>query len=161
MKLSPPGAGSSISADQLLPAGRWRGEPRDSCPAIAEMLFGEIRFFRHRGRLWKAGRPDRVRGLVRARQVAGEPHRVARQDSPPPRRPRGRRCRRRDRSGRRCSRRRCARARGAPTTTVVTNADGLDWTSPKPFMLFAVAVRQSSSDCTKLRAQLTRRLKSV
>src|SRR6266852_700458 len=63
MKLSPPGAGSSISANQWLPIGRRR-------------------LARHRQRLGKSRRPDRVGGLMRPLQIARIPHRVTRQDFP-------------------------------------------------------------------------------
>ena len=63
-------------------ADRPAGEERRAIHALplAEMLFGEGRYVRHRRRLWKSGGPDRLRGLMRAHQVARIPDRVARQD---------------------------------------------------------------------------------
>ena len=47
---------------------------------FAEMLFGKGVHVRHLSRLGKSGGPDRVRGLMRALQIACIPDRVARQD---------------------------------------------------------------------------------
>src|SRR6185437_1102797 len=56
----------------------------DECGAVhalplPEMLLGESGFVRHLGWLRKASRPDRLRGLVRAHQIARNPDRIARQ----------------------------------------------------------------------------------
>src|SRR6266550_4126716 len=80
MKLSPLGAGSYVGKPAA--ADRLAGEKRGAIHALPlpEMLFGERRFLRHGGRLWKTRSPDRLRGLMRALQIACVPHRVARQD---------------------------------------------------------------------------------
>src|SRR5580704_12701471 len=63
-------------------AGRAAGEERGTIHTLPlpEMLFRESRLLRHRRRLWEATLPDRVRGLMRAHQVARIPDRTARQD---------------------------------------------------------------------------------
>ena len=62
------------------PAG-WRGTPRDSCPAIRRDAARRRRFSCGIAcGLGKSGGPDRVRGLMRALQIACIPDRVARQD---------------------------------------------------------------------------------
>src|SRR6266478_2107975 len=68
--------GKPVAADR--PAG-------DECSAIhalplSEMLFGESRFPGHVRRSWKARGPNRVRGLMRAHQIARIPDGVAWQD---------------------------------------------------------------------------------
>src|SRR6202790_75153 len=69
-----------------------RSEPRaaarpagEECRAVhalpfPEMLFGEIGLMRHRRGPGKSGGPDRIRGLMRAFQIARDPNRAPRQD---------------------------------------------------------------------------------
>ena len=86
---------ATIEVHETLAAGRGLvdiGEPagadrtrRDEGRAVhalpsPEILFGEGRLPRHIGGPRKAGIPDRFRGLMRALQIARDPHRAARQD---------------------------------------------------------------------------------
>src|SRR5579871_5959991 len=63
-------------------AGRTaRDERRAIHPLpLSEMLLGERSVLRHRLWLGKTRLPDRLRGLVRAHQIARIPDRIARQD---------------------------------------------------------------------------------
>src|SRR5713226_2182045 len=71
-----------VDVGEPVAAGRAAGEECGAVHALplSEMLLGESRVLRHRCRLWKAGIPDRGRGLMRAHQIARIPDRAARQD---------------------------------------------------------------------------------
>ena len=81
MKLSPPGAGSLMSANQWLPTGRLARNAARFMPCHwPRCCSAKAASLHHVGRLWKAGGPDRFRGLMRAHQIARIPDRIARQD---------------------------------------------------------------------------------
>src|SRR5450631_643605 len=90
-------AGAVIEIPETLATGRGlveRGKPMTAgrqaryvrlaihALQLAEMLLGKSLLMRHGRRLGKSGSPDRVRGLMRALEVACIPDRVARQDFP-------------------------------------------------------------------------------
>ena len=81
MKLSPPGAGSLMSANQLLPAGRLAMNAARFMPCHRpRFCSAKAASFGIVGRPRKARVPDRFRGLMRALQIARDPDRIARQD---------------------------------------------------------------------------------
>jgi hypothetical protein len=65
-------------------AGRLARQERGAIHALpfAEMLLGKRLFVRHGSGPRKSGGPDRLRGLMRALQIACIPDRVTRQDFP-------------------------------------------------------------------------------
>ena len=68
------------TADAIWAAGFPKPATMPHEKAFAEMLLGKCGLLRHRSRLRKSGGPDRVSGLVRAFQIARNPHAMARQD---------------------------------------------------------------------------------
>jgi hypothetical protein len=68
--------GKPMAADR--PAGDEGGAVHPL--PLSEMLLGKRCFLCHRRRLRKTGRPERMRGLMRAHQIARDPDCIARQD---------------------------------------------------------------------------------